>query len=51
LGEITEGDPLRQFAGYHGNKEATSKKVARDVFKKGDQFFRTGMCHTVVIIL
>lgn len=42
LGEIAEGDPLRQFAGYHGNKEATNKKIARDVFKKGDQYFRTG---------
>lgn len=30
------------FQGYYGNKEATSKKVIRDVFKKGDAWFRSG---------
>jgi fatty-acyl-CoA synthase len=33
---------LRTFAGYHGNKEATEKKIARDVFARGDAWFRTG---------
>ncbi|KAK6206621.1 hypothetical protein LQW54_007573 [Pestalotiopsis sp. IQ-011] len=30
------------FVGYHGNKEATDKKFVRDVFKKGDVYYRTG---------
>ena len=34
-------DPVRKFAGYT-NKEATNKKVLRDVFKKGDTYFNTG---------
>lgn len=32
----------RDFRGYWKNEEATSKKVARDVFKKGDAYYRTG---------
>ena len=28
LGEIVAGDPLRQFAGYHGNEKATNKKIS-----------------------
>eukprot|EP00456_Euglypha_rotunda_P082860 TRINITY_DN8175_c0_g1_i16.p1 TRINITY_DN8175_c0_g1~~TRINITY_DN8175_c0_g1_i16.p1 ORF type:complete len:545 (-),score=101.93 TRINITY_DN8175_c0_g1_i16:52-1452(-) len=42
LGEIVDDDPVRQFDGYHGNKDATSKKIAFDVFKKGDKWFRSG---------
>lgn len=30
------------FQGYYGNKEATNKKIIRDVFKKGDAWFRSG---------
>lgn len=30
------------FQGYHGNKGATSSKIIRDVFKKGDAWFRSG---------
>lgn len=30
------------FAGYHKNPEATNKKFAKDVFKKGDLFYRSG---------
>lgn len=30
------------FVGYHGNKEATEKMFVRDVFKKGDTYYRTG---------
>ena len=28
--------------GYHNNKKANEKKIARDVFSKGDCYFRTG---------
>ncbi|XP_052224361.1 long-chain fatty acid transport protein 1-like [Dreissena polymorpha] len=41
VGKIVAGDPLRQFDGYV-NKEATDKKVAMNVFKKGDMAFLTG---------
>jgi len=30
------------FQGYFGNKQATSKKILRDVLVKGDAFFSTG---------
>ena len=30
------------FAGYWNNPEATKKKIDRDVFKKGDLYYRTG---------
>lgn len=30
------------FAGYWGNPEATKKKFARDVFEKGDLYYRSG---------
>lgn len=30
------------FQGYYGNKKATSSKIVRDVFKKGDAWFRSG---------
>lgn len=30
------------FQGYYGNKEATLSKIVRDVFKKGDAWFRSG---------
>lgn len=33
---------FQAFAGYYGNKEGTEKKILRDVFKKGDHYFRTG---------
>lgn len=35
-------DPNRRFQGYYNNPEASSKKIMRDVFSKGDAFFRTG---------
>lgn len=31
-----------RFQGYFGDKTATSKKIMRDVFRKGDAWFRTG---------
>jgi acyl-CoA synthetase (AMP-forming)/AMP-acid ligase II len=30
------------FVGYWGNQAATEKKLARDVFRKGDLFYRSG---------
>ena len=42
VGRIVVGDPLRQFDGYVC-KKASDKKVAYDVFKKGDMAFLTGM--------
>ena len=41
MGKIVKGDPLRQFDGYVC-KDATDKKVAADVFRKGDMAFLTG---------
>ncbi|KAG5953541.1 hypothetical protein E4U53_005003 [Claviceps sorghi] len=32
----------RRFQGYYGNQGATSAKIIRDVFKKGDAWFRSG---------
>ena len=31
-----------KFHGYYGNESASSSKVIRDVFKKGDAYYRTG---------
>ena len=41
VGKIIKGDPLREFDGY-ADKKATNKKIARDVFHKGDAAFLTG---------
>ncbi|KAK4142881.1 uncharacterized protein C8A04DRAFT_29458 [Dichotomopilus funicola] len=35
-------DVESRFQGYYGDKEATGKKIMRDVFSKGDAWFRTG---------
>jgi acyl-CoA synthetase (AMP-forming)/AMP-acid ligase II len=35
-------DIKSRFQGYYGNPEATDSKILRDVFKKGDAWFRTG---------
>ncbi|ROV88467.1 hypothetical protein VMCG_10472 [Cytospora schulzeri] len=35
-------DLERRFQGYYGDQAATNKKILRDVFKKGDAWFRTG---------
>ncbi|KAL2268220.1 hypothetical protein VTJ83DRAFT_3066 [Remersonia thermophila] len=31
-----------RFQGYYGDQEATNKKIMRDVFARGDAWFRTG---------
>ncbi len=41
IGEIRTDDPRFRFEGYE-TEEATNKKVLKDVFKKGDRWFRTG---------
>mmetsp|Transcript_1201 Transcript_1201/g.1429 ORF Transcript_1201/g.1429 Transcript_1201/m.1429 type:complete len:594 (-) Transcript_1201:3314-5095(-) len=41
IGEI-KNRPAGTFDGYYGNEEQTNKKVLRNVFKKGDRYFRSG---------
>jgi acyl-CoA synthetase (AMP-forming)/AMP-acid ligase II len=41
IGLIDRGNPLRNFDGY-ADKNATKKKVARDVFRRGDAAFLSG---------
>lgn len=41
IGRIDESDARFRFDGY-GDKEATQKKLMRDVFKEGDLYFSTG---------
>jgi len=41
VGKITTSDFGSNFEGYT-SKDATDKKIIRDVFKKGDAWFRTG---------
>lgn len=42
-GEILVKIPSEKaFAGYYNNPEATSKKFERDVFQKGDLYYRSG---------
>ncbi|KAK3305412.1 uncharacterized protein B0T15DRAFT_196417 [Chaetomium strumarium] len=42
LFRLPPNDVDSRFQGYYGDKEATSKKMMRDVFAKGDVWFRTG---------
>lgn len=42
LFKLDPKDVMKSFQGYHGNREATTKKVVRDVLVKGDAYFRTG---------
>lgn len=46
VGKIVEGSPLRQFDGYT-SEEASKKKMAFNVFRKGDCYFLTGEFVTV----
>lgn len=42
-GEVLVGVPSEQaFAGYHNNPNATAKKFERNVFQKGDLYYRSG---------
>ncbi|KAK4046689.1 hypothetical protein OIV83_005892 [Microbotryomycetes sp. JL201] len=42
LCQIIEDSPFQNFAGYYGNEAGTNKKILKDVFVKGDKYFRTG---------
>eukprot|EP01094_Clydonella_sp_ATCC50884_P015878 TRINITY_DN2654_c0_g1_i1.p1 TRINITY_DN2654_c0_g1~~TRINITY_DN2654_c0_g1_i1.p1 ORF type:complete len:652 (+),score=205.34 TRINITY_DN2654_c0_g1_i1:69-1958(+) len=41
VGKIDNSDPTRQFDGYT-DKAATERKILRNVFEKGDEWFRSG---------
>lgn len=41
VGQINQQDPLRRFDGYV-NQSATSKKIASNVLRKGDQAYLSG---------
>lgn len=40
MGRILQQDPLRRFDGYL--MQGSSKKIAKDIFRKGDQAYLTG---------
>ena len=42
LGEIRMDEVRFRFEGYSGDQKQTEKKILRDVFQKGDAWFRTG---------
>lgn len=42
LFRLPSDNPYKRFQGYYGNRDATEAKVLRDVFSKGDTWFRTG---------
>jgi len=42
LGEIRANSRRYMFEGYSGDQAQTNKKILRDVFAKGDAWFRTG---------
>lgn len=41
VGRIDQNDPLRRFDGY-ANREATNRKIAHNVFTKGDSAYLSG---------
>lgn len=41
MGRIVKSNPMQHFDGYL-NQSATNKKIARDVFTKGDTAYLTG---------
>lgn len=42
LFKLPDKDLEKRFQGYYGDRAATDKKILRNVFKKGDAWFRTG---------
>lgn len=42
VGRIDDKEMRFKFEGYSGDPKQTEKKILRDVFKKGDMWFRTG---------
>ncbi|RUS32245.1 hypothetical protein BC938DRAFT_475960 [Jimgerdemannia flammicorona] len=39
---VNKKDAPLEFQGYYKNSDATNKKIIKNVFKKGDVYFRTG---------
>ena len=39
---LDAADTKGKFQGYYGNEKATEGKILRDVFRKGDAYFRSG---------
>lgn len=48
MGAIRKNDALVEFSGYANSKEATEKKIIRDVFSKGDFAFSSGECRPFI---
>lgn len=42
LAKLPADEPERRYQGYYGNESASQAKVLRDVFSKGDMWYRTG---------
>ncbi|OXA63710.1 long-chain fatty acid transport protein 4 [Folsomia candida] len=42
IGKIVTNSPLREFKGYAADQNANEKKTVRNVFTKGDAYFRSG---------
>ncbi|KAK0629436.1 hypothetical protein B0T17DRAFT_185852 [Bombardia bombarda] len=42
LARLPSQDVVARFQGYYGNAAATNSKIMRDVFAKGDAWFRSG---------
>jgi fatty-acyl-CoA synthase len=42
IGQIIQDQARYKYEGYAGDKTQTEKKILRDVFEKGDAWFRTG---------
>jgi fatty-acyl-CoA synthase len=42
IGQINQDTARYKYEGYAGDKAQTEKKILRDVFEKGDAWFRTG---------
>jgi hypothetical protein len=52
VGKIVKGTPMREFDGYASEGD-TKKKIAYNVFRKGDCYFMTGefikVCEEVIM--
>lgn len=50
VGRINQEDPLRRFDGYI-NENATNKKIAYNVFRKGDQAYLSGTLQVNILVV
>lgn len=48
MGRIVKSNPLQHFDGYL-NQSATNKKIAKDVFTKGDAAYLTGEANRALL--